>query len=478
MKIAMLSSESNPLIKTGGLADVVYSLSKALSLKGHEVIVALPFYKNIRLNGRKVKEIGSYNVTMSWRHQEARIYLLEESGIRFYLIGNPYYFERDGVYGYPDDNERFAFFALASEALLRFLSFDADIVSCHDWQTAMVPTLVKEAHRFDAIYHNTKFTLTIHNPAFKGFMDRYYLGDYFNLGDDLFDSGKVRFDGMVSTLKSGIVYADKIITVSPTHRKELLNDVGGHNLGSVLRLRVKDFVGILNGIDTDEWDSAKDTKIAAPFDSKTRSSLLALNRKDLLSSFHVQDQKGPVYGLVSRLSWQKGIDLVLNGFNYLLRKNCNLVVLGSGEYDLERRFEDLRSRFPDKCGIYIGYNDALAHKIYAGSDFFLMPSLFEPCGISQMISQRYGSLPIVRYTGGLADTVNGYIGNNAETADGIGFNDYNDSGLGYALGMSESLYKDKDAFQRVQRNAMGLDHSWGRSASLYEDLFYSIAKQE
>ncbi len=474
MKIAVFASESNPFCKTGGLADVAFSLSKELAAAGHKVVFGLPYYKNLRLGDKKPKEIGSFNVYLSWRVQEARIYSLNEEGITYYLIGNDYYFGRDSLYGYDDDGERFAFFALAAKSLLRFLSFDADVVHVHDWQAAMLPCLIKEGKPFDPFFRKMKFVLTIHNPAFKGLLDRYYLGDFYNLDDHLFTSGQVRFDGMVSTLKSGIVYSEKITTVSPSHRDELLRNEGGHNLDGVLRLREDDFLGILNGIDYTEWNPLADAFIAVKYDASSRASLHEQNRADLLSSFHIVDQKGPVYGLVSRLSWQKGIDLVIDNFENLLSKNVNLVVLGSGEYGLERRFEDLRARYPEKCGIYIGYNEKLAHKIYAGIDFFLMPSLFEPCGLSQMISQRYGALPIVRYTGGLRDTVKGYTGKANEKTDGIGFNDYNISGLSYALGVAEGLYQNREAMEKCVANAMMANHSWKRSAALYEKLFFSL----
>ena len=474
MKIAVFASESNPFCKTGGLADVAFSLSSELVKSGHKVIFGLPYYKNLRLGDRKPKEIGSYNVNLSWRVQEARIYSLVEKGITYYLIANDYYFGRDALYGYDDDGERFAFYSLAAKALLRFVSFQADVVHVHDWQAAMLPCLIKETSPYDPFYRKMKFVLTIHNPAFKGFLDRYYLGDFYNLNDYLFDSGKVRFNGMVSTLKSGIVYADKITTVSMTHRDELLHNVGGHDLNGVLELRRDDFVGILNGIDYDEWNPSSDRHIVANYDLANRNEKHIENRHDLLNEFHLVDQGGPVFGIVSRLSWQKGIDLILESFEKLLNEKVNLVVLGSGEYDLERRCEYLRGRFPDKMGIYIGYNETLAHKIYAGIDYFLMPSLFEPCGLSQMISQRYGALPIVRYTGGLRDTVKGYIGNDKEKTDGIGFNDYNVSGLDYALGVASGLYKNHAALNGCVGNAMAIDHSWKKSASEYEKLFLSL----
>lgn len=476
MKIAEFASECNPFFKTGGLADVVFALSKTLASLGHEVIVGLPLYKGTRLDEKeKLECLGSYDVYLSWRVQEAKIFHLKKDGVDFYFVNNDYYFGRDRLYGYDDDGERFAFFALACRTLLKFLSFEADVVQTHDWQTAMLPCLIKEGLPFDPFYSRMKYVLTIHNPAFKGMIDRYFLRDFYGLDDSLYFTGKVRFEGMVSTLKSGIVYADKITTVSPTHRDELLSPEGSQGLDGVLRLRENDFVGILNGIDLEEWDPSHDPFIKEKYDKATRAAALPENRADLLKTMGVPDGQGPVYGLVSRLSWQKGIDLIIDDMWTLLgREDARLVVLGSGEYGLEQRLEALRRAYPDKVAIYIGYNEALAHKIYAGIDFFLMPSLFEPCGISQMISHRYGALPIVRYTGGLRDTVEGYDGRNAESADGIGFNDYNDAGLDYGLGLAASLYKDKKTLGTLVGNAMGKDHSWKKSALLYLSLFQSV----
>jgi starch synthase len=477
MKIAMFASESNPLAKTGGLADVVYALSKALAAnKANNVIIALPFYKSMLNKGLNMKNLGSFKVYMSWREQEAKVSEVSFGDVDFYLIGNDYYFGRDKLFGYEDDGERFAFFALACRKLLKFLNFQADIVHVHDWETAMIPCLIKEGCSTDPFYAGMKFVLTIHNPAFKGMIARYFLGDFYNLSDQLYDEGKVRFQGMVSTLKSGIYYADKITTVSPTHRLELLTNEGGQGLNGILELRKDDFIGILNGIDVEEWDPATDTAIAKNFGLANLEEGKHLNQADLLASFHIKWYGGPVYGLVSRLSWQKGIDLVLASGRKALAQGADLVILGNGEYELEQKCEALRRSFPDTCGLYIGYNSDLGHKIYAGSDFFLMPSLFEPCGTSQMIAQRYGTPPIVRYTGGLRDTVRGYDGTNADSADGIGFNDYNETGLDYGLSLAKELYGKQGDYYKIARNAMRLDRSWKRSAAEYERLYKSLAK--
>lgn len=478
MKVAMFASESNPLCKSGGLADVVYSLSAELAKEGHEVIIAIPYYKSIANNpAYKFKKGPSFTVYMSWRQQSADVYTGVIDGITYYLIRNSFYFDRDKLYGYDDDGERFAFFALACRRLLKVIDFQADIVHVHDWQTAIIPCLVKEQNRDDSFYAKMKFVLTIHNPAFKGMIDRFFLNDFFGLDDSLYDTGKVRFQGMVSTLKSGLVYSDKITTVSPTHREELLQGGSSQGLDGVLNLRRDDFVGVLNGIDYEEWNPSKDPLIAKNYDEKTLEEGKHLNQTDLLSAFHIKWYGGPVYGIVSRLSWQKGIDLVLTCGEKALNSGANLVILGNGEYGLEQKAEALRKAHPDTVGAYIGYNAALAHKIYAGCDYFLMPSLFEPCGLSQMIAQRYGTLPIVRYTGGLADSVHGYDGvaDNLQV-DGIGFRDYDERGMDYAMGIAKDLYANQRLYYRIAKRAMGLDRSWAVSAKEYVKLYKSLLK--
>jgi starch synthase len=291
-------------------------------------------------------------------------------------------------------------------------------------------------------------------------------------------TGKVRFEGMVSTLKSGIVYSDKITTVSPSHREELLSPLGSQGLDGILNLRREDFVGILNGLDTAEWDPSSDKDIAFPYNAETLEKGKHENQADLLKAFGVKWYGGPVYGMVSRLSWQKGVDLVLASGKRALSQGANLLILGNGEYELEQKCENLRKAFPDTCGIFIGYNNALAHKIYAGCDYFLMPSLFEPCGLSQMIAQRYGTLPIVRYTGGLRDTVHGYLPTSCEASDGIGFNDYNEQGLDYGFALSREVSANQKLYYEMARRAMGLDRSWKKSAHDYLKLYRTLAPGE
>ena len=478
MNIVMVASESLPFAKSGGLADVVYSLSSALVSKGEKVSIILPYYQQIAKKGIELEYVAQYDIRMSWRDQAVTLYKKEEEGIDYYFIANDYYFRREKMYDYMDDGERFAFFALASTEAIRYLKEKVDIVHVHDWQAAIIPTLVAENYYKDPTFAGIKFVLTIHNPAFKGMLDRYFVSDFFNLSDYLFDIGKIRFEGMFSTLKSGIIYSDIITTVSPTHREELLTREGGQGLDTVLEYRRDDFYGILNGIDYEEWSPHKDPFIAKKYNKTSLEIGKHLNQADLLRSYNLHWYGGPVYGMVSRLTWQKGVDLVLEEARSILSKGGNFVLLGSGEYEVEQKFEALRTQYPDTCGIYIGYNNALAHKIYAGCDFFLMPSLFEPCGLSQMIAQRYGTLPICRKTGGLADSVHPYDGVISGKEDGLLFEDYNIQGLDYAIYRAEELYRNQEGYYKVARVAMNQDHSWATSAKNYLTLYRKVLKKK
>lgn len=477
MRIAMITSEANPLCKSGGLADVTYSLSRELNSNKEEAIIILPYYKKIKEKVLNVSFLGYTYVDMSWRRQYIGIFKTTIDGINYYLLDNEYYFYRDEMYGYNDDQERFAYFSLASLEALKYIDFKPDIIHVHDWQGGMIPCLLKEKYNKDPFYQGIHTVLTIHNPAFKGYMDKYYLNNFYGLSDELFDKGLVRFEGQVSTLKSAIVYADMISTVSPTHRNELLTSEFSHGLNGALSLRKDDFVGIINGLDVVEFNPSSDSKIIKTYNSRTFLSGKNENKNDLLSAFNLPHNDGPLFGLVSRLTWQKGIDLVVSNISYLVSQGASVVILGNGEKDLEQKFQMLRDKYPDRVGIYIGYNDTLAHKVYAGSDFFLMPSLFEPCGIGQIIAQRYGTLPLVRETGGLVDTVNGYNGNNIETAAGFSFRDYDGIALGYSINQALEVYKNKEIFKTMIKNAMILDRSWKSSMNEYVALYRKAVKK-
>lgn len=474
MKIAMIASESNPLIKTGGLADVVYALSKELTIEHEEVIVVLPFFNNIKSKDFIFKKVASYKIKMAWRNPSVDVYQTYIDGITFYLLDNEQYFGRNTIYGDWDDGERFGFFTMAAKDLFRHINFKPDIIHLHDWQVGMLACVVKEKPHENEFIKDSKFVLTIHNPAFQGLYDKVVLGDFYNLSDDLYFSGKVRFKEMVSTLKTGIVYADKITTVSPTHREELLNYDTSMGLSQIIKFREDDFIGILNGIDIDEFDPETDNKIVKNFGLNNFTSGKKACKKDLMNNLGLYNVDRPLFSMVSRLTWQKGMDLVLASAYALAKNNDNIIILGSGEAKSERDLEYLRALYPNNVAIYIGYNDTLAHQIYAGSDFFLMPSLFEPCGIGQMIAERYGTLPIVRRTGGLNDTVIGYNNENVNTANGFSFNDYSEEAFVNTCMYARGVYDDKVAFKRLAKNALKTDNSWKKSAQKYLELYKGL----
>ena len=474
MNIVMIASEARPFCKTGGLADVVYSLGKELANVGEEVSVIIPYYSTIVVETKFVCEL---QLKMAWRTPKAMVYKAISDGMTYYFIKNDQYFARGHLYGDFDDGERFAFFTLAAKALMRTFKKAPDIIHVHDWQAGMLPCLIKE-DKTDKFFKTSKFVGTIHNPAFQGNFDKIILGDLYNLPDSLYDEGEVRFKNQVSTLKTMIVYSDRITTVSPTHHLELLTPEGSMGLNDVLRLREFDFSGILNGIDYNEFNPTDDKNIEMEYKISNIIKGKKANKLALLKQFNLEDENAPIFSLVTRITWQKGFDLVFPAVEELVNRGANVIMLGSGEYAYEQRWEYLRSKYPNKIGVYIGYNDPLAHKIYAGSDFFLMPSLFEPCGLGQMIAQRYGTLPIVRRTGGLRDSVINYDGTNEETSNGFGFDEYSQYEMNRTCLYALSTYKKKTLFHKLVRNAFNTDNSWVKSMNEYRKVYLSLVSKK
>ena len=478
MKIVMVASEARPFCKTGGLADVVYSLSKELAVQGEDVSIIIPFYDSIRrqLANEKLEKAASFSTHMSWRQQNVDVYQIKRDGIKYYLIENRQYFERGHIYGDFDDGERFGFFTNAAKEFLIAKKLYPDIIHVHDWQAGMLPCLMKVDPYCQKKFAKTKYVFTIHNPAFQGLMPKFTLGDFYNLTDELFDNGSVRFKDQVSTLKAGIVYSDKITTVSPTHHLELLTPEGGMGLDGVLRYREWDFSGILNGIDYLEFNPGEDKIIAKQFTANNLVSGKKANKEALCKELGISNPSAPMYSLVTRITWQKGFDIIFPAVEELIARGANIVMLGSGEYNYEQKWEELKRRYPDRVGLYIGYSDPLAHKIYAASDFFIMPSLFEPCGLGQMIAQRYGTLPIVRRTGGLRDSVICYDGNNKETSNGFGFDEYSVYEMKRTAHYAFDVYQDKKLLHQLMKNAMLTDNSWQKSTQEYLKLYKLLVK--
>ena len=472
MKIAMIGSESNPYIKTGGLADVIYALSIELVALKEEVAVVLPLYNDVRNRMSSYNKVGELCVYLSWRKEWSNIYKEEKNGVTFYFIENRHYFERNNIYGYDDDGERFAFFSQAALAALKAVNYKPDIIHVHDWQTGMIPCLIREGK--DPFFKDSKTVLTIHNPAFQGIIFRDAIGDLYNLPYYLYDIGVLRFGDVVSTLKAGIMYADKVTTVSPTHHYELLTPEGGMGLDTALRYREYDFCGFLNGIDYEEFNPHSDKYIAETYDADTFEKGKTTNKIALCERLGLSNKEAPLFAVVSRITWQKGMSLVFASVHELVKRGANVVLLGSGEYENENEMNRLHSLYQNQVAVYIGYNNALAHQIYAAIDFFMMPSLFEPCGLGQMIAQRYGSLPVVRRVGGLKDSVINYDGNNVKTSNGFGFDEFSEYEMVRTCMYALDTYYQKDIHHQLVLNALNTDNSWKKSGKQYHGLYLEL----
>jgi starch synthase len=478
MRIAVLTSEAVPFVKTGGLADVAGGLSRALAALGHEVVVVLPRYSII--DGSRwalAPALSPLRVWMGDTEERCATQTTEYGGVRFYFIESPQYFERSGLYhdseleDYPDNGRRFGFFTRAALQLCRELGFAPHIVHAHDWQTSPAPAYLKIWHWDDPVLGGAASVLTIHNIAFQGKCPRAdyeYLGlQWGNFTPDKFeDSGGVNF------LKGGIYYADLVTTVSPTYADETRGDIGGSGLHPFLNRKGSNYLGILNGVDYTDWSPASDSHIPAHYAPKDMAGKRvckdALQRRLLLDA----DPTIPVIGVVSRLAFQKGLDLLAQTIEGIVNTmRVQFAILGSGDKDLEWTFGPLPGRYPGRIGCWIGYEEELCHWIEAGSDFFLMPSRFEPCGLNQLYSLKYGTLPIVRDTGGLQDTVEQY---DEVTGAGTGFKFHAPTAqaLYDTIGWAVSTYYDRPQhMEAMVQRAMSQDFSWRKSALAYELAF-------
>ncbi len=474
--ILFVASEGLPFVKSGGLADVIGSLPKTLAQKGYDVRIVLPLYKSIiDKHYDKLNRIKTVPIHTGWIDQPATYYWAMVDGVTYYFVEHRDYFERTGLYGFPDDGERFSFFQRAALDLLYVVDWFPEVIHSHDWHTGMIPLMCKVCYGGDDRYQRIKHVYTIHNLAFQGNFPPEVLGQCLGIDYYFFDNGAVRFDNGISFMKSGIVFADKVTTVSPTYAQEILTTEFGERMDEVLRFRREDLWGIVNGIDTDIWNPKTDVLLAKNYDSKNYASGKKANKKALQEELGLEVRDDVlVIGMVSRLTKQKGVTMITEKLNDIMGLDVQFVVLGSGEKDAEDAFKWLEAANKGKAVYYAGYNEELAHRIYAGSDLFLMPSMYEPCGISQLISMRYGTLPLVRETGGLKDTVSPF---NQYTLEGNGFSFYSKSSddMMYILRWAtETFYDNKDAWKALVKNAFSTDVSWNYSAELYERLYWSI----
>lgn len=471
--ILMVASEGLPFIKTGGLADVIGSLPQALCEQGHEVKVVMPLYKKIA--DKYMDELyftAEYSVSINYHEVPVKVFTKMVGDVCFFFIQHQGYFERESLYGYDDDGERFAYFQKAVIEMLSQCNYWPNIVHCHDWHTGMIPCMVKETHDNDPRYRALKFVFTIHNMAYQGNFGPEMLDSCLGLPYYLLDNGNVRFDGGISFMKSAILYADKVTTVSPSYSQEILTPQYGEHLEAVLNMRKYDLWGIVNGIDTTLWNPQTDPEIPYHFDKINRKKAKALNKVSLQKELGLQENPNVMMvGVVSRLTWQKGFYLLMEQLEALCSAPIQLVILGSGEAQIENKFRELENGNRGKIVFYYGYNESLAHRIYAASDLFLMPSLFEPCGISQLCSMRYGTLPLVRETGGLKDTVNPY-NEYEKSGNGFSFERYDSNDLMHTLYYAcDVYYNRKEDWDMLVTNAMNTDVSWANSAKTYSLLY-------
>ncbi|HQN74836.1 MAG TPA: glycogen synthase GlgA [Bacillota bacterium] len=474
MKVLNVSAECAPFVKIGGLADVIGSLPNEIKrLKNVDVRVIMPFYKAIpKKYKEKAKDLVNFKMDSFKEEQYVGIKTLKKGNIQYYFVDNEFYFgSRDGVYNYGDENKRFAYFQIAVLESLNHLDFMPDIIHSHDWHTAMIPLLLKTKYR----HLNIRTVLSLHNLAYQGVFP---LQDY-QLFQIPYDS-RFEFDGHLNFLKSGIVTADMITTVSPHYAQEILTDYYGYGMQNLLKARGSDVMGILNGVDYNEFSPEKDKLIPYKY-SVTDFKIGKIKNKEALYKTLKVDfpLERPLISLISRLVNQKGIDLIQRVFEEMLKSDdFSFVLLGSGEENYEKYFSELEKKFPDKVKSYLGYSNKLAHQIYAASDMFLMPSKFEPCGLGQIIALKYGTIPIVRETGGLVDTIEAY-NEYEKKGNGFSFTSFNAHDMMHTIRYALHTYKnDKNSWYGLVENAMMSDFSWKKSAKVYKEVYKDLLRRK
>ncbi|MBM7649734.1 starch synthase [Bacillus ectoiniformans] len=474
MKLLFVVSECVPFIKSGGLADVAGSLPKELKKLGADIRVMLPKYGMIEEKyKREMSKVAEYTVPVGWRNQYCGIEQLEKDGVIYYFIDNEYYFNRDRLYGFYDDGERFSFYTRAVLDSLPHLDFYPDIIHCHDWHTAMIPFMLRAEHQDRVGYELIRTVFTIHNLMFQGIFPKSVLTDLLNLHDRHFTSDQLEFYGNLNFLKGALISADAITTVSPTYCDEIRTWYYGEKLDGVINQRAEDLTGILNGIDYSVYTPEESM---VPFNSRTITKK-AENKRLLQKKLNLGERKDvPIISIISRLTKQKGLDLVQHVFHEIMEQDLQMVVLGTGEQEFEWFFKEMEWKYPQSVRTIIGFDEDLAKQIYAGSDLFLMPSRFEPCGLGQLIAMRYGTLPVVRETGGLNDTVHSY---NEETGQGNGFSfsNFNAHDMLHTIERARRIFKEKDVFESLVKQAMEKDYSWAQSARKYNELYSDLSSR-
>ena len=473
MRIVYASSEMAPYAKTGGLADVSAALPKALAARGHDVTCFLPRYGTIAFPAGRF--IGSVHVPVDGLHRSAGFYELELArGLRVIFVEHPPFFDRPGIYGdsngdFGDNEFRFAFFCRAVLEFCRSRGYRPDVIHTHDWQTGLLPVYMKAFYADDPTLHRVPTVFTIHNLAYQG---QFALQTLAALGlpESLATEDALEWKGAISYMKGGLLFSEFVTTVSPTYAKEIQTAEFGVGIESVVRSRSDDLVGILNGVDYEEWDPRTDRHIKATYD-ETDHVGKAICKEDLLNEFGLSTSPDlPLIGIISRLVYQKGFDLVASLLDPLLDRGIRIVALGTGEPEVEEGLREFVRRDPRRFAVRFKYDNGLAHRIEAGADMILMPSRFEPCGLTQMYSMRYGTIPIVRATGGLADTVSSFD-LRTKTGTGFVFQHADPPGLLWAIDQALAAYAKPGPWTVLMQNAMTRDYSWSLSAERYEAVY-------
>ena len=485
MRVVFATAEVSPIAKTGGLGDVCGSLPKALAALGHDVTIFMPYYRQARhwfeKNGIDVSPAGPPVMLRwgNWAHEVTFLRtVLPGTSIPIVLVANDFFFERDAIYegvgGVDDFLLRYTFFSRG--VILGCQQFDIapDILHCHDWHTALLPVYLESGLRAESHFAATRSVYTIHNLAYQGAADAAAF-DVVGLHSRYWSGFGVEHFGQVNPMKGGIIFADQVTTVSPTYAAEVQTPEHGAGLDGVLRAVSAKFTGILNGIDTEEWDPATDPLLAANYGTGTLAEKKK-NKQALLAEIGLPfSETKPLFAAVSRLVDQKGFQLLPPMLERMFRSGAQLLVLGSGEPALERLLVAAAERFPESCRVIVGFDNALAHRIYSGADALLMPSIYEPCGLNQMYALRYGTVPVVRLTGGLADTVIPFDGTNGTEANGFGFVAPHPFELQLSSWLATTTFRDPPAWLRLQQNGMAADFSWERSAREYERIYRAAA---
>lgn len=474
MKVLFITSESVPFLKTGGLADVAGSLPAYLKKEGVDIRVVMPLYSKIAEEYKKDMEyLGYFYVDLGFRHQYAGVLSYVYKDVTYYFIDSEYYFNRDNIYGEADDGERFIFFSKASTMLAKFLDFKADIIHSNDWHTGLVPLYREDFAKGDSFYGDMKTVHTMHNLKYQGVFPASTLEEVAGLSKSYYHEEGLKYYDNINLMKAGIVYSNILNTVSRTYAGEIKNSFFGEGLEGIINQHSGKLRGIVNGIDYEEYNPKTDKNIAKNYNLKSIKDKVK-NKTALQKKYGLPLREDvPLIAMVSRLVAMKGLDLVEAIIEELLQEDIQFVMLGTGDKEYEDMFKHFQYKYPDKMAARVYFNESEAHLIYAGSDMFLMPSMSEPCGISQLISLRYGTIPIVREVGGLKDTVEPY---NMYTGQGNGFSfeNFNAHELLFTIKRALFLYKDEEIWNNLIKEAMNSKNDWERSSkeyiAIYEEL--------